>query len=53
MRTTFGEKVMASDVDRCFDVDSDGGVRDALISYMVDEVEELTIEACEQEAVDN
>ncbi len=47
MRTTFGEKVMASDVD------SDGGVRNALISHMVDEVEELTIEACEQEAVEN
>ncbi len=53
LRTTFYEKVTASDVDRWFDVESDDRVRDALISGIVNEIEELTIETREQDAEEN
>ncbi len=39
LSTTFAGKVTARDVDRWFDVESDGGVRDELISDIVDETE--------------
>ncbi len=50
LRTTFDEKVTASDANRWLDVESDDGVRDALISDIVDDIEELTIETREKEA---
>ncbi len=53
LRSRFDEMVTASDVDRWFDVESDDGLGDALISDSVDEIEELTIETREQEAEEN
>ncbi len=43
----------ASDVDRWFDIETDDGVRDALISDILDEIGEFTIEAREHEAEEN
>ncbi len=51
--STFDEKVTASDVDRWFEVENDDGVRAASISYIVDEIEDLTIETREKEAEEN
>ncbi len=53
LRTIFDEKVMATDVDRWLDVENHDGVRDKLISDILDKIEELTIETLEQEAEEN
>ncbi len=53
LRTSVDEKVTASDVEQRFDIENDGDVRNAIVSDIVSEMENLTTETPAQEADEN
>ncbi len=53
LRTSVDAKVTASDAEQCFDVENDDDVSDAVVAYIVDEMEKVTSETPAQEAEQN